>query len=91
MRVLETPKFRKQANRLGPTQNVDLDLAIRKVIFNPLIGVQKNGDLWWVRVTRGRLFGHVFLLAYEYRPEETIIVLHAIACYDDFSREPKLR
>lgn len=87
MRVLETPKFLKQVKRLRPNQRTDLDLAIREVASNPLIGEQKKGALSWVRVYKGRLVGQLFLLAYAVREDEEVIILHAIASHQNVNRD----
>lgn len=91
MRVLETPRFRKQVKRLRPNQRTDLDLAIREVASNPRIGEQKKGELSWVRVYKGRLVGQLFLLAYEVRDDEELIILHAIASHENFYRDLKAK
>lgn len=91
MRVLETPKFRKQMKRLRPNQKADLDVVIREVMSNPLVGEQKRGDLSWVRIHKGRLVSQLFLLAYEYRDDEDVIVLHAIASHENFYRDLKTK
>ncbi len=89
MRVQETPSFRKQVKRLRPNQKSDLDLAIRALIANPLVGEQKRGDLSGVRVWKCRLVGQLSLLAYEYRPNDELLVLHAIGSHENFYRDLK--
>ena len=89
MRVQETPSFRRQVKRLRPNQKSDLDLAVRGLMDNPLAGELKRGDLAWARVLKCRLVGQLTLLAYEYRPVEDLIVLHAVGSHENFYRDLK--
>lgn len=87
MRVLETPRFRKQAKRLRPNQKADLDTAIREVVSRPDVGEPKRGELDWLRVHKCRLVGQVWLLGYE--SVGTDIILHAIGSHENFYRDLK--
>ena len=89
MRVRETPSFRKQVNRLRPNQKADLDQAVRELTENPSAGDPRTGDLSWVRVYRCRLVGQLSLVAYEYRPSDDLIVLHAVGSHENFYRDLK--
>ena len=90
MRVQETPSFRRQVKRLRPNQKADLDRVVRELIENPSAGDQKRGDLSWVRVRRCRLVGQLSLLAYEYRPDDALIILYAIGSHENFYRDLKV-
>ena len=89
MRVQETPSFRRQVKRLRPNQKADLDRAISELANKPLSGDQKRGDLSWVRVWKCHLVGQLSLLAYEYRPADDLIVVHAIGSHENFYRDLK--
>lgn len=89
IRVRETPSFRRHAKRLRPNQKADLNRAIRDLAERPLVGERKSGDLSWVRVWKCRLVGQLSLLAYEYRADDGIIILHAIGSHENFYRDLK--
>jgi len=50
MQVTQTNKFSKSYKKLFPNQLPETNEAINKIISNPEIGEQKQGDLSWLRV-----------------------------------------
>ncbi len=90
MKVVETPDFARAAKRLHCNQRDDLNDAVRTIRDNPAAGVQKAGDLSWLRVYKFRMVNQLTLLAYELRGTDTII-LHDVGSHENFYRDLKGR
>lgn len=89
MQVLQTPRFSKQLKKLKPNQKKVLNKAVRTVIENPLIGVQKRGDLDYLRVYKFIMLKQQVLLAYSYDEGRVIIKLLGMGAHENFYRELK--
>ena len=89
MQVLQTPRFAKQLKKLKPNQKLALDVAVKQVADNPLIGTQKRGDLSFLRVYKFKMQQQQALLAYTYDDEEIRITLLAVGAHENFYRDLK--
>ncbi|MDX8381418.1 MAG: type II toxin-antitoxin system RelE/ParE family toxin [Ghiorsea sp.] len=89
MQVLQTPRFAKQLKKLKANQKKVLDKAVKVIISNPVIGVQKRGDLSFLRVYKFKMLKQEALLAYSYEDEKLIINLLAIGSHENFYRDLK--
>jgi len=89
VQVLQTPRFFKQLKKLKPNQKKVLDRAVQAVIENPLIGVQKCGDLDYLRVYMFIMLQQQVLLAYSYDEERVIVKLLGIGSHENFYRDMK--
>ena len=89
MQILQTSSFKKTVKKLHNNQKADLDKAIRNIINNPLIGVQKSGDLSEVRVHKFKMVGEQILLAYQFNDVEDVIFLLALGSHENFYRDIK--
>jgi len=89
MQVLQTPRFSKQLKKLKPNQKEALDKAVQAVIDNPLLGVQKRGDLDYLRVYKFIMLKQQALLAYSYDEGRVIIKLLGIGSHENFYRDLK--
>lgn len=87
MPVFQTKTFGKQKNKLHPNQINALDEAIKEIIANPSIGVNKKGDLRGVSVHKFKMINQEHLLAYSVSVEK--ITLLAIGTHENFYRELK--
>lgn len=85
--VLQTPLFVKIKKKLKKNQIKDLDQAIRKIIDNPNIGQQKQGDLSDVWVYKFKMVKQEYLLAYQW--DETTRTLIALGVHENFYRDLK--
>jgi len=80
--VLPTP-FREAP------QKEALDEAVRMIVANPLLAVQKHGDLDYLRVYKFKMLKQQALLAYSYDDGKLIIKLLAIETHENFYRDLK--
>jgi mRNA-degrading endonuclease RelE of RelBE toxin-antitoxin system len=89
MQILQTNIFKKVVKKLHSNQKKCLDAAARQVISNPLIGVEKLGDLSGVRVYKFHMLGQLSLLAYNYNEKDSLITLLALGSHENFYRDLK--
>jgi mRNA-degrading endonuclease RelE of RelBE toxin-antitoxin system len=89
MNILQTPRFAKQLKKLKPNQKKILDEAVKQVADNPLIGVQKRGDLSFLRVYKFKMQQQQALLAYIYDDEKIIVTLLTVGSHENFYRDLK--
>ncbi|MBL4760055.1 MAG: type II toxin-antitoxin system RelE/ParE family toxin [Mariprofundaceae bacterium] len=86
MQLLQTPRFSKQLKKLKKNQKEALDEAVETIMANPLIGVQKRGELDYLRVYKFSMLKQQALLAYSYDDGKLIIKLLAIGSHENFYR-----
>jgi mRNA-degrading endonuclease YafQ of YafQ-DinJ toxin-antitoxin module len=89
MQILQTNLFKKLIKKLHANQKVCLDDAVRCIVSDPLIGVEKVGDLAGVRVYKFHIIDQLSLLAYKYHKESPSIVLLALGSHENFYRDLK--
>ncbi len=89
MQVLQTPRFSKQLKKLKRNQKEALDKAVKAVVENPLIGIQKQGDLHYLRVYKFTMLRQQALLAYSYDDEKIIVTLPGVGSHENFYRDMK--
>ncbi|NDF13149.1 MAG: type II toxin-antitoxin system RelE/ParE family toxin [Proteobacteria bacterium] len=90
MRVVVTPQFTKSIKKFHANQKADIDKAVKAVLKNPSIGVQKVRDLSWFRIHKFRMVSQLALLAYEIDGTDRI-VLHNLGSHENFYRDLKAR
>ncbi|MFI3243902.1 MAG: type II toxin-antitoxin system RelE/ParE family toxin [Akkermansia sp.] len=64
LEIRQTHSFEKAYKRLHANQRADANAAIDQIINDPLIGVQKKGDLRSIRVHKFKMQRQLTLLAY---------------------------
>ena len=89
IQVLQTPRFAKQLKKLKVNQKKDLDGAVQNIINDPLLGVQKRGDLDYIRVYKFNMSKQQTLLAYGYDDGRLIIELLGVGSDENFYRDLK--
>lgn len=89
MLILQKPSFKRIYKKLKPNQKKDTDDAIRKIIADPMIGIQKKGDLADVFVFKFKMVKHLTLIAYTYEDQEVILTFLAIGTHENFYRDLK--
>lgn len=89
MKVIQTNRFEKAYKKLHKNQLADANKAIREIITDPEIGVQKKGDLSDVRVYKFKMVGQLTLIAYIYEDEKIILTFVAIGSHENFYRDLK--
>lgn len=89
MQILQKTSFHRAYKKLKPNQKKDADKAIRMIMANPLIGVQKKGDLADVFVFKFKMVHQLTLLAYTFENDKLILTLLAIGSHENFYRDLK--
>ena len=89
MLVKQTRTFDKTVKKLHSNQKAALDLAIRAIIANPLIGELKKGDLKIVRMYKFQMLNQLMLLAYLYGDMAQKLSFLALGTHENFYRDPK--
>ena len=87
MEILQTPSFKRKANKLHREQGKVLEEAIRRIVNQPGIGQAKKGDLTGIRVYKFRMSNQLMLLAYQYN--ESQLTLVALGSHENFYRDLK--
>ncbi len=70
-------------------QKADLDDAIRQLIQDPYLGVQKKGDLAFLRVYKFKMVKQLTLLGYSYKDGTVTLELITLASHENFYRDIK--
>ncbi|MDB1123801.1 type II toxin-antitoxin system RelE/ParE family toxin [Vibrio algarum] len=87
--ILQTPTFKKAVKKLHKNQKKDLDIAIRTLMDEPLIGEQKKGDLVFLRVYKFKMVKQLTLLGYSYEDGTVTLELIAFGSHENFYRDIK--
>jgi len=85
--ITQMPAFKKAYKKLHKAHKKEVDCAIRAIVINPTLGKQKRGDLSDVYVYKFKLNQQEFLLAYEWIPEERLLL--ALGVHENFYRDLK--
>jgi len=89
MILLTTPRFDRAIKKILPVEKKALDLAVKTVIANPLIGKMKTGDLSGIQVYKFRYLKEQILLAYAVSLDRSRIVFMGYGVHEDFYRDLK--
>lgn len=76
--ALQTDNFKKVVKKLQKNQKAYLDKAIRALIESPALGVQKKGDLSFLRVYKFKMVKQFTLLGYSYQDNAFALKLIAL-------------
>jgi len=87
MILLTTPRFDRAIKKILPVEKRALDLAVKTVIANPLIGKMKTGDLSGIQVYKFRYLKEQMLLAYAVSLDRSRIVLMGYGVHENFYRD----
>ena len=89
MILLTTPRFDRAIKKILPVEKKALDLAVKTVIANPLIGKMKTGDLSGIQVYKFRYLKEQMLLAYAVSLDRSRIVFMGYGVHENFYRDLK--
>ncbi|WP_419421219.1 type II toxin-antitoxin system RelE/ParE family toxin (plasmid) [Legionella sp. D16C41] len=87
IRVSQMPAFKKAFKKLHNNQKVEVKRAIKEIVRDPQLGTAKKGDLSGVHVYKFKISNQEYLLAYEWIPEERILL--ALGVHENFYRDLK--
>jgi len=85
--ILQTSTFVRKKKKLKKNQIKDLDIAVKNIIANPEIGIQKKGDLRDVWFYKFLMVKQETLLAYQWEPKKRILI--ALGMHENFYRDLK--
>lgn len=91
MYIQQTNIFKKSVKKLHTNQKWILDEAVKEIISDPLIGVEKVGDLSSVRVYKFYILKQLTLLACIYDEHDIILTLMALGSHENFYRDLKAK
>jgi len=89
IRILQTPSFKKTVKKLHKNQKTDLDIAVKSLILNPLLGEQKKGDLSFLRVYKFKMVKQLTLLGYSFESGSLVLELITLGTHENFYRNVK--
>ena len=87
MNVVQKGEFKRAYKKLHDNQLDAANIAIEKIITNPLEGEAKKGDLAGVRVYKFQILDHLFLMVYAHDGEN--LTLRALGPHENFYRDLK--
>ncbi len=85
--VLQEREFKVAYKKLHPNQKKAVNTAILEIVENPLIGVEKKGDLKGVFVHKFKCLDRLLLLAYQWDPLTRTLL--ALGVHENFYRDMK--
>lgn len=88
--VVQSHSFKKAVKKLHKNQKADLDAAVRTLMDNPNLGIQKVGDLSSVRIYKFKMLKQLTLLAYQIDNGQLVLTLLMIGTHENFYRDVKL-
>ena len=88
--IIQSHSFKKAVKKLHKNQKADLDTAVRTIIDNSNLGIQKVGDLSSVRIYKFKMLKQLTLLAYQIDDGQLILTLLMVGTHEDFYRDVKL-
>ncbi|MFZ2843722.1 type II toxin-antitoxin system RelE/ParE family toxin [Psychrobacter sp.] len=88
--VIQSHSFKKAVKKLHKNQKADLDAAVRTIIDNPNLGIQKVGDLSSVRIYKFKMLKQLTLLAYQIDNGQLVLTLLMVGTHENFYRDVKL-
>ena len=88
--VVQSHSFKKAVKKLHKNQKADLDAAVRTLMDNPNLGIQKVGDLSSVKVYKFKMLKQLTLLAYQIDDGQLVLTLLMIGTHENFYRDVKL-
>lgn len=83
--VVQTPMFTKKRTKLHKNQIKDLDKAITIIIKNPMIGIQKRGNLSDVWIYKLKMVKQENIMAYQWDPKTRKLI--ALGVHENFYRD----
>lgn len=89
IRILQTPSFKKAVKKLHKNQKADIDVAVKELIEDPLLGVQKKEDLSFMRVYKFKMIKQLTLLGYSDENGALVLELMTLGSHENFYQDAK--
>jgi len=88
-KISQTPMFKRAVKKLKKNQKDDLDEAVKVLVSDPDAGIQKNGDLAYLRVYKFKMVKQEMLLGYSYEDGSIVLELMNLGTHENFYRDMK--
>jgi mRNA interferase RelE/StbE len=85
MKIFQSRSFEKKVKKFNKTEKKALDSQILKIVENPLIGVEKKGDLRGIYVHKFKLKTIQYLLSYRFSGEDLELIM--IGPHENYYRD----
>ncbi len=89
MNVIETRQFANVRKKLHQNQREALEKAVKDLINNPSLGVEKKGDLFEFRVYKFKMLDQLMLLGYYFNNKQIVLTLIFVGLHENFYRDIK--
>ena len=76
-----------RGKRLKAKQKQHLDIAVKEIISNPKIGIEKKGDLRGVFVHKFKIQGVLYLVSYRFLGEDLELIM--LGPHENYYRDLK--
>jgi len=87
MKIFQSSSFARKAKKFNKQQKADLDTALRVIIENPAVGIEKKGDLKGIFVHKFKIQGLLFLLSYRFISEDLELIM--LGSHENYYRDLK--
>lgn len=87
MKILQKPAFKRAYKKLFPNQKAFVDAAIRSIVAEPSLGIQKRGELQDIYVYKFKALQQEYLLAYYFDIQTLTLVM--LGVHENFYRDVK--
>lgn len=87
MAIYQSKLFLRQIKKIRPQEKESLDIAVKMILENPLLGEEKAGDLKGVLIYKFKLHNTLYLLAY--RSNEFDLELIMFGRHENYYRDLK--
>ena len=87
MKIYQSRSFEQKVKRMPKSEKEALDNEIRRIAENPIVGVEKRGDLKGVFVHKFKLRSTQYLLAYRWTESDLELVM--IGPHENYYRDLK--
>ena len=74
MKIIQSPLFARTVKKFHKNEKERLDIEIRKIFENPLIGQEKKGDLKNIFVYKFKIKDRQYLLSYRTKHESLELI-----------------
>lgn len=87
MRIYQSRSFERKVKKFNQKEKTNLDSEIKKIVQNPLIGIEKKGDLRGVYVHKFKIKTTLYLLSYRLVADGLELIM--IGVHENYYRDLK--
>ncbi len=88
MKIYQSNTFKKSVKKLHKKEKSYLDDAVRAILDNPTIGVEKQGDLKGIYIYEFDIIKMLYLLSYRFSDAELELI--SLGSHENYYKELKL-